>query len=153
MPKDIEFNEDATIKPAQLTVQGIVVGQIDSVLGNIVYVRSPVSLGAMPQQAMSMVPPDTLSVGQSVGLMFAEGDVTRPTIIGPMHTDAPVPSTLVVQSDNESITLEHDREISLRCGKAKLTLTADGRVDISGDYVISTARTTNRIAGASVKIN
>lgn len=153
MPKDIDVKRDTAISPLQENVQGIVVGQITQILDGAVYVTSPVNPNGLPQKAVSMVPITTLKAGQNVGLMFVEGDATRPTIIGQMHVGLSDKTELVVHADHERISLQHDREITLQCGKAKLTLTADGRVDISGDYLISTARTTNRIAGASVKIN
>ena len=154
MPKDIDVKSDVSIKPMQqVKVEGIVIGQISQIVNGSIYVISPVTPNGLPLKAVSLVPAATLEAGQSVGLMFVEGNVTQPTIIGKMHVETSNKSELIVKTDHESISLQHDREINFKCGKAKLTLTADGRVDISGEYVISTARTTNRIAGASVKIN
>lgn len=49
--------------------------------------------------------------------------------------------------------LENDKEIVLRCGKAKVALRADGRIEIIGGYLISRARKVNKIMGGSVQIN
>lgn len=58
-----------------------------------------------------------------------------------------------VEIDGERLTLEAAREIVLRCGKASLTLSADGSVTVSGTRILSRAAGANRLQGASVHLN
>lgn len=52
-----------------------------------------------------------------------------------------------------SIDLEGLDELVLHCGKASITLHKDGRVVIQGTYVETRSSGTNRIKGATVKLN
>lgn len=55
--------------------------------------------------------------------------------------------------DGERLELRADREISLRCGKASITLTRAGKVLIRGAYLLARSSGVNRIKGGSVQIN
>lgn len=55
--------------------------------------------------------------------------------------------------DQETLVLEAEREIILRCGKSSITLTADGRVSVQGKQLLSRADGQNRVQGASVQLN
>lgn len=63
------------------------------------------------------------------------------------------PGDLEVVVDGETLNLRADRQIELRCGKASLLLRADGRVILSGTYVVSTSRGPNKIKGATIALN
>jgi len=66
----------------------------------------------------------------------------------------PVPEdVLEVEADGERVRLTAQREIVLRCGKASITLTAEGRILLKGVELVSSASGPNRIKGSSVKIN
>jgi hypothetical protein len=60
---------------------------------------------------------------------------------------------LEVVVDGEKLALRAKRQIELRCGKASLVLRADGRVVLSGTYVVSTSRGPNKIMGATIALN
>ncbi|EDM73590.1 hypothetical protein PPSIR1_42387 [Plesiocystis pacifica SIR-1] len=45
------------------------------------------------------------------------------------------------------------RELSLRCGSASITMTADGRVTIKGRQITSQATGAHRIRGGTIKLN
>jgi hypothetical protein len=95
-------------------------------------------------------------IGQQVALMFEEGDRGRPLIIGVLQNPlAPAPPANLVQAsvDGETITLNAESEIVLRCGKATIMLTRDGKVTIRGTYLLSRASGTNRIQGGSIELN
>ncbi len=62
-------------------------------------------------------------------------------------------TVLDVEADGERVVLEGKKEIVLRCGKASITLTADGRIVLKGVELVSSASETNRIKGSRVKIN
>jgi hypothetical protein len=55
--------------------------------------------------------------------------------------------------DGESVVLEGEREVVLRCGDASLTLRRDGKAILRGAYVETHSRGINRIKGGAVKIN
>jgi hypothetical protein len=53
----------------------------------------------------------------------------------------------------ESIVLEAQQEIALRCGQSSLTLRRDGKIVLRGRDVVSRASRRNKIRGGSVDIN
>jgi hypothetical protein len=63
------------------------------------------------------------------------------------------PGELEVIVDGETLLLSAERQIELRCGKASLLLRADGRVVLSGTYVVSTSRGPNKVRGATISLN
>jgi len=60
---------------------------------------------------------------------------------------------LQVCYEGESLRLAADRDLSLSCGKASLTLRFDGRIELHGTNILSAARGQQRIKGATVAIN
>jgi len=109
---------------------------------------------------------------QGAVLLFEEGDLSRPLLIGllqeasdtpcidlVLHQDeeqqaeAPPPPTTEAMIDGERVVLEGKDEVVLRCGKASITLRRNGRIVIRGTYLVSRAEGTNRIKGGSVQIN
>jgi uncharacterized protein (DUF2345 family) len=60
---------------------------------------------------------------------------------------------LDVKIDGKSVSFDAQEEIVLRCGNASITLSKNGKVVIRGAFVESHATGTNRIKGASVKVN
>ena len=63
------------------------------------------------------------------------------------------PGELEVVVDGETLNIRAERQIELRCGKSSLLLRADGRVVLSGTYVVSTSRGPNKIKGATIALN
>jgi hypothetical protein len=55
--------------------------------------------------------------------------------------------------DGEVLNIRAARQIELRCGKASLVLRADGRVELSGTYVVSNSRGPNKVRGATISLN
>jgi hypothetical protein len=51
------------------------------------------------------------------------------------------------------VVLEGEEEVILRCGKAEIALSADGRISILGGHIVSRSTGVHRIKGASVEIN
>jgi hypothetical protein len=115
-----------------------------------------------PIRARSTISLSEADVGRSVLVVFENGDMQRPIIIGVLQ-ESPVVAAHAVQSnarvlddiqiDGKRITLAARQEISLRCGDASITLRADGRVVIKGMEIVSRARGVNKVKGASVLIN
>ncbi len=99
-------------------------------------------------------------IGASVVVLFEQGDVRRPIVVGVLHHPhaglpaGPVPAALVsAQVDDQKVVLTAEREIVLRCGEASITLTRAGKVLIKGTYVLSRSSGYNKIKGAAVDIN
>lgn len=101
---------------------------------------------------------------REVLLVFENNDPTRPIVVDVLHsfvdnitaaeevtleTDAPKDVTV----DGRTITFDAQEQITLRCGKASITLTKAGKIIIRGAYVLSRSSGANRIKGASVQIN
>ncbi len=63
------------------------------------------------------------------------------------------PGDLVVQVDGETLNVSAQKEILLSCGKSSLLLRHDGRVVLSGTYVVSKSRGPNKIKGATIALN
>jgi hypothetical protein len=78
-----------------------------------------------------------------VGLVVEPGDV-------PFASEAPAVDLRV---DRQRIVLNAREEVVLRCGKATIRLTVDGKIVIQGADIVSSAGRVNRIRGGAVKIN
>lgn len=98
-------------------------------------------------------------IGSSVVCVFDQGDLRRPIVIGVLCQQgqavaAPIAEPRVtVVADDERLVLSAEREVTLRCGEASITLTRAGKVLISGTYVVSRSSGYNKIKGAAVDIN
>ena len=55
--------------------------------------------------------------------------------------------------DGKRIELQAAEEMFLRCGKASIHLTKDGKVIVKGSYLVQRSSGLNKIKGASVQIN
>lgn len=103
------------------------------------------SLGETPLVALSLVPVPAEALGRLAAVTMMDD---APLILGLIQP--PVPE---VEADGETLVLEARREVTLRCGKASIHLTADGRVTIRGTQVLSRSDGPNRVQGASVQLN
>jgi hypothetical protein len=118
-----------------------------------------------PVTARTIVPLTGPDVGRQICLMFEKGDWTKPVILGFLHTrvtqgtegvgdqKSDTKSSVEARVDGERIALEGQREIVLKCGKASITLTQDGKVLIRGAYLSSQSSGPNLIKGGSVQLN
>jgi hypothetical protein len=103
------------------------------------------AIGTAPVTAQSLVPVPAEAVGRLAAVTMMDD---QPLILGLIQP--PVPE---VEADGEKLVLEARREVTLRCGKASIHLTADGRVTIRGTQVLSRSDGPNRVQGASVQLN
>jgi hypothetical protein len=58
-----------------------------------------------------------------------------------------------VKVDGEAVRISAQSEIELRCGKSRLLMHKDGRIEISGNYLISRSRGPVKIKGATIALN
>lgn len=103
--------------------------------------------------AASLAPVNAADIGRSVALGFPAG-AAQPLILGFVwQPSAPSRPALHAEVDGEHLEIQAAQSITLRCGEASITLTADGQVLMRGTYVSSHSSGTQRIKGAAVRIN
>ena len=109
---------------------------------------------AVPAVARTTVSISSNDVGSEVVIAFEDGDELRPIILGRIQSAAQAPAQkMKLSADGQSLLLEADQEIMLRCGRSSITLTRAGKVLIRGAYLLSRSSGVNRIKGGSVQIN
>lgn len=141
-------------------VEGIVIGTLLEVdpVGRPT-IALPGHPARLPVRARSVVTLARVHEGCQVAVLFEEGDASRPIVLGVIRGALDAVAGAVrseptdVRVDGERLVLEAEHEIVLRCGKASITLTRDGKVKIRGADVVSRSSGGNRIKGASVRIN
>jgi hypothetical protein len=106
-----------------------------------------------PLRARTILPIRANDISRQAVMMFEEGDLTRPIILGLLYGEHGAERGVNVEVDGERLVLTASREIVLRCGEASVTLTRAGKVLIQGEYVVTRSKGVNRIKGASVQIN
>lgn len=72
--------------------------------------------------------------------------------VGEKARDA-APGQLEITVDGETVRIEAQHQIELRCGRSKLLLRKDGRVVLSGSYVLTKSTGPNKIKGATIALN
>jgi hypothetical protein len=130
---------------------GVVIGRLVALVENEPHVQFAGNPDAEPQIARTITPLMHSQVGSEVVLLFEEGNLRHPIIMGCL-VQANTP-TVEVRYQNGKLTLAADREIVLKTGDSSITLTAAGKVLINGAYVQTKSSGVNRIKGASVQIN
>jgi hypothetical protein len=136
----------------------------------------PENKTAQPLVAMSTLGLTQAHINRQVALLFANGDLHRPVIMGMIHSplddmlenfdqaqitdreaqqvelesDLNVDDVLI---DGKKIVFEAKEEIVLKCGESSITLTKAGKVLIRGKYLLNRSTGVNRIMGGSVQVN
>ncbi len=117
-----------------------------------------------PVAACSTVPVKPEDIERRIVLMFDEGNLRKPIIIGILRKDVQaatadkqdmhaLTNSPECEIDGEKVVFTAEKEIVLRCGEASITLTSAGKVLIQGNYVLSSASGINQVQGNAVKIN
>lgn len=174
--------QDMEFAPADVLAAGeVVIGLVSglSPTGKAL-VDFPQNLSGQPLPAISTTAVNHQHSGRQVALMFADGDLSQPLIIGFIHS----PLQEMIESfelsaasqddeagmkpaadkshknagqevivDGKKIVIEGQEEIVLRCGEASITLTRAGKILIRGKYLLNRSTGVNRILGGSVQVN
>jgi hypothetical protein len=143
---------------AEVTDDGRAFVQFEENPGTPLLARSTLTADAVPAEGDLR--------GRRVLLVFEDGNLARPIIIGVIHDRVlppPAPRTftlarrdgepLTLLADGKRLDIEAKEEIVLKCGGSSVSLRADGRILIRGRHLVSRASETNAIKGGSVKIN
>ena len=117
-----------------------------------VAVRFPEPCSPEPVPARSTITVAAGDVGRAVVVLLEDGDAGRPIIVGVLQ-ERPVRLSRDVTVDGSRISLEAAVELTLKSGKASITLSGDGRIVIEGMEIVSRARGTHKVKGATVLIN
>lgn len=129
-----------------------------------------------PLPAMTTLGLTQTHVGRQIALLFANGDLQSPVIMGMIHsplqdmlenfgqarTDEESENEVELESDlkvddvlidGKKIIFEAKEEIVLKCGESSITLTKAGKILIRGKYLLNRSTGVNRIMGGSVQVN
>lgn len=180
--EDNPFEELLTSAPELLAPGEIIIGQFCGLSASgQALVDFAQNLSGEPLGAISTLPVTQAQKGRQVALMFAEGELNRPLIIGFIHSPlqemiegfelsaaladdgkqvekaeaARATSGFAddVFIDGKKIAFEAAEEIVLSCGEASITLTRAGKILIRGKYLLNRSSGVNRILGGSVQVN
>ncbi len=104
---------------------------------------------------MPSMPDWTRCVGLRVLLTFVDGDESKPVITGLLDAPDVVPAapSEALASAVSTERIEAKDELVLQCGKARISLRADGRIVIKGGYLLTRSTGLNKIKGASIQLN
>jgi hypothetical protein len=106
-----------------------------------------------PVKAASLTPIVTSDAGRAIALSFPAGVNGQPLVLGFVWNPGHVAPEVAAVVDGEETLIEARESITLRCGEASITLTADGQILLRGAYISSHSTGAHRIKGAAVKIN
>jgi hypothetical protein len=139
---------------------GIVIGELVAIAeeGRTPLVCYPKQPGSAALRARTAVDLHGAHIGRALLLMFEEADARRPLIIGVLRDNSQnalsgTPGNVEVDADGERMVVTAKQQLVLRCGKACLTLTKDGKVLIEGTYLLSRSSGVNSIKGGSIQLN
>ena len=139
-------------------IDGVVIGLLVGFNENneplIVYPSSTKET-AVPARTTTPLGEDAL--GKEIAVLFEQGNPSHPLIIGRIqHPDRRAEqenNSVKAQLDGEHIVLSAEKDITLKCGKASITLTRAGKILIRGAYLSSHSSGVNRLRGGTVHIN
>lgn len=163
------------LSPGEIVI-GILTG-INSQGQALVNFQDNLVASAIP--AISTIEFSSRQIGRQVALLFAEGDLAKPVIMGLIHSaldamlenfevvveeenkeetansddNAKAPVIEDVLLDGKRVVLEGKEEVVLKCGEASITLTKAGKILIRGKYLLNRSTGVNRIMGGSVQVN
>ncbi|MFT6987544.1 MAG: hypothetical protein ACJAT7_003400 [Psychromonas sp.] len=168
----IETFEELTTEH-QIASGEIIIGTLCSVdpLG-LPLIDFPQNPSKQPISAMTTLSLTQHHVTRQVALLFNQGDLKQPIVIGLIHS--PLQAMLEnfeaqnetekvelagdlnidnVKVEGKKVTFEAQEEMVFKCGESSITLTKSGKVLIRGKYLLNRSSGVNRIMGGSVQVN
>jgi hypothetical protein len=145
---------DEELRQLNSVITGVLVGFDDDHQPLVTYGEQP----SAAVRARSTMDVHAAHIGKEVVLALERGDPQRPIIIGCLRGPQALPTTadpgqVQLDVDGERLLVTAKRQLVLRCGRASITLTCNGKILIDGAYVSSTSSGVNRIKGGSVQLN
>lgn len=134
-------------------IEGVVIGIFLGFDGEAPLVVFPGNAKETAVRARSLTEMSFDMVGAEVALLFEDGDVGRPLIVGRIVEPIRKAKASQVIRDGEYVKITGEERLELRCGKATIIMEKDGHITIRGTYVTSHASAANRIRGGSVNLN
>lgn len=140
-------------------LDGVVIGLLTGFNGSglplVVFAANPQSEGIPARSTVNL---GSENIGKEVALLFENGDPKQPLVIGRIQHPEEIIEPVAdepksVELDGKRLLLTANQEITLRCGKASITLTKAGKILLRGAYVLSRSSGVNRIKGGAVQIN
>ncbi|MGD8175025.1 DUF6484 domain-containing protein [Marinimicrobium sp. ARAG 43.8] len=115
-------------------------------------------------EVTSVIPLCRAYIGRQAVIMLAGGGLRTPVLMGLVHSpldmvlEKPLPEVEkkyppAVEVDGQTTLVEGDRKVVLRCGAASITLTAEGKILLRGQHLVSRSDGVNRVLGAAVQLN
>lgn len=173
LTEDIEVFEDLDQTEYNIEPGEIIIGTLTRVdaLGTP-YVDFPQNPSLQDVPAISTLTLSEKETMRQVALMFNQGDLTKPILMGLIHS--PLQSMIEnfdqtsdsenvelagaldlenVQVDGDKVTFEAKQEMVFKCGESSITLTKAGKILIRGKYLLNRSSGVNRIMGGSVQVN
>lgn len=136
-------------------LDGVVIGLLMGFSDGAPLVVFPCNTKDHAIPARSLTPLSGDDTGTEVALLFEDGDLARPLIIGriiePPRREATAAPTVV--RDGETVKITAQERIELRVGRASIIMEKDGHITIRGTHLVSHASASNRIRGGSINLN
>jgi hypothetical protein len=151
------LRQSANVAPSPPSV---VVGELIAMKddGRTPLVLYPGQKGSAAVPARSIVDLQGSQIGRHVLLLFESNEQAAPIVIGVLreahdYPAAETPPQVEFQADGERLLVSAKKRLVLRCGRASITLTEEGKILIQGAYLSSHSSGVHRIKGGSVQIN
>jgi hypothetical protein len=135
----------------------------DMLLGRIIKVDDSgifVAFNGVETRTAAICPLGKEDVGKTCAIQFIQGDLSRPLVMGIIHSAMSVkpPETVdntevLVTRQGKQVVIQADDELVLQCGESCIVMTAEGTVYIRALYIDSHALATQRLRGGSVQVN
>ena len=156
----LTLNEEPVRPVSPRKITGVIIGELIGMTdeGRTPLVLYPGQPGSAALAAQTTVDIYGAHIGRRVVLMFDNGDLLRPIVMGWLRQGeslslAEQPGQVEVDADGERLIVSAKEQVVIRCGKASITLTKAGKVLIQGAYVLSRSSGVNRVKGGSVQLN
>jgi hypothetical protein len=142
----------------RLSTGSLAIGRLVALADGVPLVTFSGQPGTAAVSARSVVDLYGSHIGRDVVLGFEGGDIARPIVLGVMHGghEWPFenkPASVEVVGDGQRLIVTARDQLVLRCGKASITLTKEGKVLIDGAYISSNSSGVVRLRGGSVQLN